>query len=90
MSKQEKQKIDFGKGFKRIYYVLTAIYFFYIFIKAIDYYNKCAPTTYKNYSYPLYCSDLTLMSQLSDILIIILIPIAIYYFLKWIILGFKK
>jgi hypothetical protein len=91
MTKKKSNKIDLGQGFKRIYYVLTAIYFFFIVAQYIDYYDKCSPHPgYTKYDYPIYCSDITLMSELRDIAIIILIPIAIYYFLKWIILGFKK
>lgn len=86
-----KNQIDFGKGFKRIYFVLTGIYFIWLFARAVDFYDACAPHPgYTKYDYPIYCEDLTFMNQAIEILIMIAVPFVFYHFLKWIIKGFKK
>tara|TARA_R110000744_G_C19184343_1_gene543113 strand:- start:467 stop:688 length:222 start_codon:yes stop_codon:yes gene_type:complete len=71
-----KKEIYFGKGFKRIYFTLSAIWiicFGFVYSDMVgDYLSGPAP----------------IMALFG--LLLVLAPIPLYFFIKWIIAGFRK
>ena len=67
----KKSKVDLGKGFTRIYFVLTGIWI-------------AIWLTYAFYG------NLTRAWDVRNFLFNIAWPFPLYFFLKWIIAGFKK
>lgn len=82
----KKIKVDLGKGFKRIYFVIAGLWIAlltYLFFKrTID----CSSGREEYF----FCSDYNFLSDLGGLIIYTGIVIPIYFFLKWIIAGFKK
>jgi len=72
----KKSKVDIGKGFKRIYFSLSAIWivcFGFVYLDMVgDYLRGSAP----------------IMALFG--LILVLAPIPAWFILKWFIAGFKK
>ncbi len=85
--KKSKSKVDLGKGFKRIYYVLCAIWLFWIINWNIDYVDRCSPSY--GYQLPLNCGK-SGISLFIEAVIGFLVVVPIYYFIRWIVAGFKK
>ena len=88
----KKQRIDLGKGFKRIFYVAASIWAVVIIILILVRWDECEP--YPNYTIPARCVGETLGGRLFEGLIfwiVSLIAVVVAYrFLKWIGAGFKK
>ena len=82
----KKSKVDVGKGFKRIYFVIAGLWIAlltYLFFKrTID----CLSGREEYF----FCSDYNFLSELVGFIIYTGIVVPIYFFIKWIAAGFKK
>jgi len=85
--RKNNSKFDLSKGFKRVYFVLCAFWLFFIINYNIDYVDKCTP--YPGWTMPLNCGK-SATSLFIEALLGLLIVIPIYYFLKWLVMGFRK
>ena len=87
-----KSKVDVGKGFKRIFYVIATVWglFCILYLQAES--SECIP--YKDYALPLRCESWWASGWLGPLLAAAIswavTTIPLYYFLRWIIAGFKK
>ena len=84
----KKTKVDLGKGFKRIYYVIAGLWIALMFLSIIGDYNSCV--VHKSYLNELFCDDYSMISSIFRAIVMSAIVIPIYYFIKWIVAGFKK
>tara|TARA_B100000686_G_C16664535_1_gene902847 strand:- start:123 stop:383 length:261 start_codon:yes stop_codon:yes gene_type:complete len=84
----KKTKVDLGKGFKRIYYVIAGLWIAFMILSVIGDYNGCVvnPSVYNK----LFCDDYSMISSIGRAIMMSAIVIPIYYFVKWIAAGFKK
>tara|TARA_Y100001951_G_scaffold85523_1_gene75512 strand:- start:208 stop:462 length:255 start_codon:yes stop_codon:yes gene_type:complete len=74
-SPMAKSKVDLGKGFKRIYFVISAIWIGgFVIILFQDTPGRAD----------------AMHDVIIPALFFIILPIPVYFFIKWIILGFKK
>ncbi len=53
----KKSKVDVGKGFKRIYFVIAAIWFIFIMVFTAAERSECIPA--EGWVMPLFCKDTT-------------------------------
>ncbi len=80
-----KKEIYFGKGFKRIYFVIAGLWIaLLVFLFFRRYYDCIGRQT------DFFCDDYSLGSDLGGLIIWCGIVIPIYFFIKWIAAGFKK
>ena len=83
----KKSKVDVGKGFKRIFFVIAAawvaIVFFFFFSDAM----YCV---YWKRTDDFICHEYSLARELGLALFQMLLVVPLYYFLRWLIAGFKK
>ena len=92
----KKSKVDVGKGFKRIYFVIAALWVAFVillfgadFSFCIIHADKMGVTGELNRnSYE--CLDYNAGSQVLQLFIFGGLVIPLYYFLRWIAQGFKK
>ena len=85
----KKSKVDVGKGFKRIFYVIATAWGIFLFLFVLARMNACMEP--EKYVVPFFCEDTTVAGALFQALLIWLgTTFAAYFFLKWIIAGFKK
>ena len=85
----KKSKVDVGKGFKRIYFVIAAAWGIFLFLFVLIKMDVCAEP--ERYTVPPFCEDITVTGALFQALLIWLgTTFAAYFFIKWIIAGFKK
>ena len=84
----KKSKVDVGKGFKRIFYVVAAIWFVFIMALTAAERSECIgdPSIM-----PPFCDDTTDVGAFSySLLMWAGSTFVVYFFLKWIGAGFKK
>jgi len=75
---------------KRVFIVIGAVWGLFLFVKAVDYHDRCAPHPgLTKYDYPIYCEKLTLTNSIFEGLIAWAIIFPIYYLLVWIVYGKK-
>ena len=88
MSKQ-KSEVDLGKGFKRIFYVATSIWFIFIMVLTAAERSECIPSD--GWVTPPFCNDATDTGAfMYSFILWIGSTVIAYFFFKWIVLGFKK
>ena len=92
----KKTKVDLGKGFKRIYFVIAALWVAFITLNAVADFsfcvihgNKISVTGERNID-SWECDGFNTMTLIFQWIIISGLVIPVYYFLRWIIAGFKK
>ena len=87
-----KSKVDLGKGFKRIYFVIAAVWGLFLIVYTLAEASECIP--YQDYVLPYGCESWWMSSTLGPILMIVIMwsatAIPSYFFLKWIVAVFKK
>ena len=84
----KKSKVDVGKGFKRIFYVIAAVWFIILMAMTAAERSECIgdPATT-----PFPCDDYTdAAAFMYSLLLWAGSTFGIYFFLKWIGAGFKK
>ena len=92
----KKSKVDVGKGFKRIYFVIAALWVAFITLQVTGDFAFCIIHADKigvdgilnRNSYE--CYDYNAGSQVLQLFIFGGLVIPLYYFLRWIAQGFKK
>jgi len=92
----KKSKLDLSKGFKRIYFVIAALWVAFITLNAVADFsfcvihgNKISVTGERNID-SWECDGFNAMTLIFQWIIISGLVIPVYYFLRWIIAGFKK
>ena len=92
----KKTKVDLGKGFKRIYFVIAALWVAFITLNAVADFSFCvihgdkiSVTGERNID-SWECDGFNTMTLIFQWIIISGLVIPVYYFLRWIISGFKK
>ena len=88
MSKQEKQKVDLGKGFKRIYFVLAFLWIAFVAVVFAADFSACI--IYAQNPSTLRCDGYNLSSSIVSHGLWAAVVYPLYLFLKWIVAGFKK
>ena len=84
----KKSKVDVGKGFKRIFFVIAAIWFIFIMVLTAAERSECIgdPSIM-----PPFCDDTTdAEAFMYSLLLWAGSTFAAYFFFKWIAAGFKK
>ena len=92
----KKSKVDVGKGFKRIYFVIAALWVAFIFLHVGADFSFCIIHADKigvdgitnGNSYE--CHNYNAGSQVLQLFIFGGLVVPLYYFLRWIGAGFKK
>jgi hypothetical protein len=85
----KKDKVDLGKGFKRIFYVVAAGWGIFLLIYVLAEMSECLEP--EKYVVPPFCEEITTAGALFQALLIWLgTTFVAYFFLKWIGRGFKK
>ena len=85
----KKSKVDVGRGFKRIFYVIAAIWFIFIMVFTAAERSECIPA--EGWVMPLFCEETTdAEAFMYSLLLWAGSTFAVYFFLKWIGAGFKK
>ena len=75
---------------KRVFIVIGVVWGLFLFVKAVDYHDRCAPHSgLTKYDYPIYCENLTLTKSIIEGLIALALILPIYYLFVWIIYGKK-
>ncbi len=87
--KKSKSKVDLGKGFKRIYFVLAALWVGLISLIFIANFSFCVIHADKNRD-TLDCMGYSAAGSVVEYILIAGLVYPLYYFLKWIVAGFKK
>ena len=87
-----KSKVDVGKGFKRIFYVVATVWGLVLILYLLAEASECIP--YKNYQLAPRCESWWASSTLGPLLAAAIFwsatAIPAYFFFKWIGAGFKK
>ena len=82
----KKDKVDLGKGFKRIFYVIAGLWIAFVFFFFFADFMAC-----KVHKMDLaQCWDYNIGTQFLLLIIYAGLVVPLYYFLKWIAQGFKK
>jgi hypothetical protein len=89
MVKKIKSKVDVGKGFKRIYFVLASLWVGFITIIFLANFSFCVVHADKNRD-TLECLGYSIIQNLIQYILIAGLVFPLYYFLRWIVEGFKK
>ena len=88
----KKSKVDVGRGFKRIFYVVAAVWGLFLIAYTLAESSECIP--YKDYVLAPRCDSWWWSSTLGPLLMALITwaasTIPAYFFLKWIGAGFKK
>ena len=84
----KKSKVDVGKGFKRIFYVIAGLWIALMIGGIVGGHNACVVN--KDFLSFRDCDNYSLISDIGDAIIWSAIVIPIYFFIKWIAAGFKK
>ena len=85
----KKKEIYFGKGFKRIFYVIAAVWFIILMVMTAAERSECIPA--EGWVMPPFCDDTTdAEAFMYSLLLWAGSTFAVYFFLKWIGAGFKK
>ena len=85
----KKKEIYFGKGFKRIFYVIAAVWFIILMVMTAAERSECIPA--EGLVMPPFCDDTTdAEAFMYSLLLWAGSTFAVYFFLKWIGAGFKK
>ena len=85
----KKSKVDVGKGFKRIFYVIAAVWFIILMVMTAAERSECIPA--EGWVMPPFCDDTTdAEAFMYSLLLWAGSTFAVYFFLKWIGAGFKK
>ena len=92
----KKSKVDVGKGFKRIYFVIASLWVALVFMLFLADFSFCIIHADKmgvdgilnRNSYE--CYDYNAGSQVLQLFIFGGLVVPLYYFLRWIAQGFKK
>ena len=84
----EKTKVNVGKGFKRIYFVLCAILAWFL-LKDIMGHVQCLNGELPDLCWMMYGQG-GLSGTIVTRLIMFLLTIPIYFINRWVYLGFKK
>ncbi len=85
----KKSKVDVGRGFKRIFYVIAAIWFIFIMVFTAAERSECIPA--EGWVMPLFCEETTdAEAFMYSLLLWAGSTIPAYYFFRWIAAGFKK
>ena len=84
----KKSKVDVGKGFKRIFYVIAAAWFIILMAMTAAERSECIGDPSIT---PPFCDDTTDVGAFSySLLMWAGSTFVVYFFLKWIGAGFKK
>ena len=83
----KKSKVDVGKGFKRIYFVLAAVWVAFVFILWFADFMACQVHKSDDFAQ---CWDYNAGGQFLLFVIMAGLVVPLYYFLVWIVQGFKK
>jgi hypothetical protein len=84
----KKANVDLGKGFKRIYFVIAALYLGFVFIDAIGQFSACV--LYARDPVTLRCLGYNATGYFIESIFAASLVVPLYYFLRWIAAGFKK
>ena len=89
---RKKSGLNYNKGFKRIFNTIAAIWGFGLLVYTLAESGDCLPAP--GFDPPLYCDSFWYQGWIGPISFSVIAwtvtTIPTYYFLKWIILGFKK
>jgi hypothetical protein len=83
----KKQRMDLGKGFKRIFYVIAGLWIAFVCMLFFGDFMACKVHKMDSLSQ---CWDYNLGSQFLFLILMVGLVLPLYYFLKWIGAGFKK
>ena len=85
----KKSKVDVGRGFKRIFYVIAAVWFIILMVMTAAERSECIPA--EGWVMLPFCDDTTdAEAFMYSLLLWAGSTFAVYFFLKWIGAGFKK
>jgi len=89
---KKKSEIDLGKGFQRLFNTIAAIWGLGLLVYTLAESADCLPAP--GFNPPEYCESFWYQGWIGPILAAaigwVITTIPTYYFLRWIILGFKK
>jgi len=86
---QKKSELDVGKGLNRIYFVVAGLWVAFVFMLFIGDFFACKIHTDLSHTYPE-CDDYHAGNQVLQLFIFGGLVVPLYYFLRWIGVGFKK
>ena len=85
-------ELDLGKGFKRLFNTIAVIWGIGLLVYVLAESSECIPT--QGYSLPMYCDSFWYQGWIGPVSAVAIAwavtTIPAYYFLRWIVLGFKK
>ena len=85
---EKKTKVDLGKGFKRIYFVIAALWVGFAFLIFIIDFIACV--LYPENQGTLDCLGYNVEGAFIQSIFGASLVYPLYYFLRWIVAGFKK
>ena len=86
----KKSKVDLGKGFKRIYFVIAGLWIALLVFLFFQRINMCVWEKSNTSLTNIFCHDYNFVREIGGLIIYIGIVVPIYFFIKWIVAGFKK
>tara|TARA_B100000035_G_scaffold208288_1_gene178142 strand:- start:563 stop:820 length:258 start_codon:yes stop_codon:yes gene_type:complete len=83
---KKKSELNVGKGFERIYFVIATVWVVIVFLEYLAQFGACKIHKLDN----LECIDFNVATHWLTFFIVAGIVVPIFYFLRWIVAGFKK